>query len=95
MLDRSVAMRDLKLKEDGTVVAVAGSSGVTSPTDPIDESDPRYFYSGYESVNGGWLIIRQTRSLTLTERATVANNPTYTDYASAYAARATLTYEAS
>ena len=64
-----------------------------APTAPTDHATTdTYFYFGWASKNGGWLVRRQTRSTGLLESADVSNNSSVTAYADAWAARATLTY---
>lgn len=60
--------------------------------DNIDESDATYFYFGWLSVSGGWLIQRQVRATAATTSATVSNNSGVPDLATAWPLRATLTY---
>ena len=60
--------------------------------DNLDESDVTYFYFGWTSVLGGWLVQRQTRSSSLTLTANIANNGGTPDLATAWPNRAILTY---
>ncbi len=73
-----------------------GGSGTTflPVSDNLDETDPTYFYFGWISVDGGWLIHRQERSSSLTSKATVSNNPGVLDLSTAWPDRLTLTYGA-
>jgi hypothetical protein len=86
----------------GVVVTDAGSGQVDidiepvelflGPSDETDDSDFVYFYFGWASVNGSWLVRRQTRSTSLTLNANIVNNPSYANLAAAWAARVSLTY---
>ena len=65
-----------------------GSSFLPAPTEN-DDTDATYFYMGWASVPaGGWLVRRQTRATGQSLDATTGA----ADFASAWAARATLTY---
>ena len=86
----------------GVVVTDAGSGQVDidiepvelflGPSDETDDSDPVYFYFGWASVDGSWLIRRQTRSTSLTLNANIVNNASYANLSAAWPARASLTY---
>ncbi len=68
-----------------------GSSFLASP-DYIDDADSIYFYFGWTTVNGGWMVRRQVRLTALTSDATVANNSGVTNITDAWTTRASLTY---
>lgn len=57
----------------------------------LDESGPMYI--GKATADGRWLVQRFTTS-SLMEYANISNNPSVTTYASAWTARAALTYGA-
>lgn len=86
----------------GVVVTDAGGGQVDidiepvefflGPSDETDDSGAVYFYFGWASVNGSWLIRRQTRATSLTLNANIVNNASYANLAAAWTARASLTY---
>ena len=69
-----------------------GGASYAPEPDSVDQTDATSFYFGWEDIDGGWLIHRQVRATAATSRATQSNNPTFTSFSSAFAARATLTY---
>jgi hypothetical protein len=69
-----------------------GANFLPSPDNIDDTSDPTYFYFGWIDVDNGWLIHRQDRLSSLTTDATIANNGTMPDLATAWPSRATLAY---
>ena len=60
---------------DNRIVALENASTDNSLSVPnlLDESNAIYFYFGWENVNGGWLVIRQNRSTSITESATTGH----------------------
>ena len=56
------------------------------------EETSLYFYMGWDSVNGGWLIRKQVRTNSSFTDATIANNGSYANLAAAWVDRAILTY---
>jgi len=56
------------------------------------DSGPTYLYVGLTNEDGDWYIKRVAQDGSTIAHATITNNPLVTDYASAWAARATLTY---
>ncbi|NEN91196.1 MAG: hypothetical protein F6K48_20715 [Okeania sp. SIO3H1] len=60
--------------------------------DDLDESSATEFFFGWEDVDGGWLIARQTRATAQTVHADQANNPLYTTLTAAWPDRQSLTY---
>jgi hypothetical protein len=50
-------------------------------------------YQGKSDINANWLVIEYDQTAGTINYANVGNNPTYTDYNSAWAARATLVYD--
>jgi len=63
-------------------------------TNDIDQASATVTYIGQESATGAWYIKKiDTSSGNSFQHATEANNGSYTDYATAWANRATLTYE--
>jgi len=64
-------------------------------TNDIDDYSTAYVtYIGKETKDGEWLIMKlDTSSGTVIRYATVTNNPSYTTYSSAWAARASLNYD--
>ena len=64
------------------------------PADRVDDTTGReFFHFGWEDVNGGWLIRRQTRSDSTFVDATEINNSDYTTLEEAWPHRLGLTYE--
>lgn len=57
-----------------------------------DYNDVTYFYFGWSSVNGGWLIQRQLRSTGASVSATITSNSSYATLIDAWTDRATITY---
>jgi hypothetical protein len=57
-----------------------------------DYSDSNYFYFGYSNINGNYIIERQDRTSSVSLRATVINNPTYTVYNNAWTNKSSLVY---
>lgn len=86
----------------GVVVTDAGGGQVDidiepvelflGPSDETDDSGAVYFYFGWASVNGSWLVRRQTRATSLTQNANIVNNASYANLTAAWPARASLTY---
>ena len=69
-----------------------GGSSFLPQSDLCDDTGGIYFYFGWTSVSGSWLIRRRTR-IDLTEvDATIANNGGFADLATAWASRASLNY---
>lgn len=80
----------------GAVISerISASSDIGLPIPQnIDESDSTYFYFGWESVNGGWLVRRVFRSSAVKLDATQLNNSAYVDLPSAWAQRTNLVFE--
>ncbi len=99
------ARRVMSVDEAGNYVAGGGSSGggsVTMPstiikdyiTHDLDEASSPITYIGKLNNAGDWLLVKmdETSELDLTY-ANISNNISYTTYATAWAARASLTYE--
>ncbi len=86
----------------GVVVTDAGGGQVDidiepvelflGPSDETDDSDSVYFYFGWISINGSWLVRRQTRATSLTLNANIVNNASYANLAAAWPARTSLIY---
>lgn len=68
-----------------------GSSFLSSPN-LIDDSDEVYFYWGWISVSGSWLIRRTLRTTALKENASITNNAGSPDLTTAWAIKDTLNY---
>ena len=68
--------------------------GTRFGTNHIDEASATVTYYGKEDKNGEWLIQKESVSGTVTTYtfATITNNPSVSDYSSAWTARTTLTY---
>lgn len=64
-----------------------------TPDNSDDTLDDGYFYFGWESVEGGWLVRRQDRADSLSESATEDNNSSYDSYTDAWSDRDLLDYE--
>lgn len=76
----------------GGGTAPAPSAFLPVPDEVDDTTSTELFYYGWADVNGGWLV-RQSEIATAAKLdATVSNNPTYTDFSSAWANRASLAY---
>lgn len=72
----------------GNVLHSFGTNDVASPSAVLT-------YVGKTSADGTWLVMSiDTTSGTAIRYATATNNPAVTDYATAWATRATLTYSA-
>ena len=69
-----------------SIVPASEDSGFLPVPDDYSSTGSLFFF-GWEEVNGGWLIRAQGRSSGSHTDATVANNPTYTSYANAWADR--------
>lgn len=76
-----------------------GGPPVPVPTWPFmaapeqkDDAGSVYFYFGWESINGQWLIHRQTRATSQTEVAQLTSNPVYLNLTAAWPDRQSLTY---
>lgn len=73
--------------------------GLRSQTVEINDQDQTLaatYYYGFQSIEGKWIILRQDNSLDpiiAYRYAAVTNNSTYVTYATAWAARATLSYD--
>lgn len=67
------------------------SNFLASP-DEEDYTQIDYFYFGWISVEGGWLVRRQLRADSTTEDATNANNVAYNDLTTAWPDRYSLDY---
>lgn len=76
-----------KVNNTGT----GGTSFLVVP-DETDESDATYFYFGWESINGDWLVHRQTRATSQTVVANSTSNPSYVNLTAAWPDRTSLTY---
>jgi len=50
-------------------------------------------YQGKSDINANWLVIEYDQTAGTINYANIGNNPTYTDYNSAWAARASLVYD--
>ena len=98
---RPLVLIDGEVKELPTDdTAITGESeeqqvaGFLPPADRIDDTTGiEFFHFGWEDVNGGWLIRRQTRSDSTFVDATESNNSSYTTLAEAWPFRLGLTYE--
>lgn len=89
---------------NGNITGVAGNPLVTtggggggggSPLDPyplndLDGTDPLYI--GKATSSGVWLVQKYSTAAGTMRYANLSNNAGYTSYASAWAARAALTY---
>lgn len=67
------------------------SSGFFDSPDLFEEVDT-YFYYGWTSINGDWLVRRRYRSNAVGEDASSSSNPSYSDLSNAWVDRVTLTY---
>jgi hypothetical protein len=77
------------------LVTTGGAGGGGSLLDPyslndLDGTDPLYI--GKATSSGTWLVQRYGTAAGTMRYANLSNNPSYASYASAWAARATLTY---
>lgn len=77
-------------------VSNVSTSGNPSFSDYVTNNyasgDPAYV--GRMTSLGKWSVLRFGTSSTILDYANVSNNPTVTDYATAWAGRVTLTYSA-
>ena len=64
-------------------------------TQDVDKVSTSLIYEGLMDSNGSWQIVQTTTSGTVTSIrfATQLNNPSYTDYPTAWTNRATLVYD--
>jgi len=72
-------------------VTSEGSTGYPFP-DILDESDPVYFYFGWDFTGSDWAIQRQERSTSQTTIAVFSANTTHATLDSAWEDRIVLTY---
>ena len=76
-------------------VTYAGTSLGTAflvTAENLDEEDETFFYWGWTSVSGGWLIRRSDRLVPAPEDATATLNSSYSDLASAWPDRASFVF---
>ena len=71
---------------DSTTTSLT-AAGINAP-DLSDESDATYWYYGWENIDGGWLVQRQTRSSGMSLDA----DSGYADLATAWPNKDTLSY---
>jgi hypothetical protein len=74
-----------------TALSGSGGGAFLDPADLIDDTDSVYFYFGWVSVAGTWLVRRQVRATTLTLDAT-GNTNAEPDLATAWANKENLIY---
>ena len=74
-----------------TALSGSGGGAFLDPGDLVDDTDSVYFYFGWVSVAGTWLVRRQVRATSSTVDATGDNNPE-PDLATAWADKENLTY---
>jgi len=79
----------------GNPLFTSGGGGSGSLLDPyalndLDGTDPLYI--GKATSSGVWLLQNYSTSAGTMRYANLSNNPSYASYASAWAARGTLTY---
>ena len=60
--------------------------------DEYDDTQTDYYYFGWESINGSWLIRKRSKTSSLYTEANNVNNPTYATLALAWVDRVSLTY---
>ena len=77
---------DIKALNSG--LGGSADSNELSAPDVFDESDPNFFYFGWENVNGSWLVQRQNRSTSISKSATTG----HANLTDAFADRANLGY---
>jgi hypothetical protein len=85
----------ISAERSGVTINATGTgtgSSFLPPPDEFDETDLTFFYHGWESVNGDWLIRRARRDGPLREDATQVNNVGFVSLALAWPNRQTLTY---
>lgn len=78
-------------EQDGDCGTCSGGGGFL-PTPPDLEETPTYFYWGWSSIDGAWLVRRTDRSNANYLDATVVSNPSYPSYSDAWQNRASLNY---
>lgn len=70
----------------------SGGSEFLDTPDNVDDLGTTYFYFGWLSVSGDWLVRRQLRATAATLDATSQNNPTYATLTQAWPNRSSLIY---
>lgn len=60
--------------------------------DLYDDTATDYYYFGWESVNGDWLIRRRTKASSAYTDCNSQHNPSHPDLATAWVDRTSLTY---
>ena len=75
----------------GATAHALNSKGFLPKPDEIDDTDETYFYFGWGSVNGDWLVRRQLRSDASKDNARTPGN-IYGTLTTAWPNRATLNY---
>lgn len=86
----------LTIYDKPTAINTGGSSDESTflPTpDRVDDANASYFYFGWDSVEGSWLVRRQLRSDASIVEASVVNNPTYITLTEAWSSKETLNFE--
>ena len=78
--------------EGSLLVESTGANIFLPAADNVDDTGATYFYFGWESVNGSWLVRRQLRVDATTEDATIGNNAGYVNLTAAWPDRGSLAY---
>ena len=78
---------------ESQIIVESTGTGFLPAADEVDDTDPTYFYFGWELVGSSWLVRRQLRTDSSPSDATMSNNPTHTILAAAWAVKETLNYE--
>lgn len=60
--------------------------------DNYSDTATDYYYFGWESINGSWLIRKRSKTSSLYTEASITNNATYATLALAWVDRESLTY---
>lgn len=60
--------------------------------DSYDDKQSDFYYFGWTSINGSWLIRKRSKTSSLYTEATINNNATYATLALAWVDRMSLTY---
>jgi len=79
----------LSAQEDYLTLTVSG--GFLPRPDLLDETDPTYFYFGWDDGDD-WKVERQVRLTSQAQRASIGNNPTKDDLDAAWPDRTELVY---
>lgn len=83
-----LAVNSTETDVEWIVYSGGGGSSFLDPSDLFDESDNTYFYFGWTSVNGTWLIQRQLKE----DGTSLSCSTGYSNLTTAWTNRTTLIY---